>query len=286
MGWAEIDKPGAKARLGLSPDRPVALTIGSEHYFKPSNGQSFFDTLSKLLAMRRDLQVLVVGVGEDSEFVPSSIRDTGQVRLVGRVADPRPFYEAADVCMESFPMPSLGALVEAVAFGQAFPVPAFAPTETPLRVNLHAIASAAVRQPTEADYIRYICELLDNREATSAKAAELRRAIIRSDEEFGDQFESLYSRISALGHLPRELPRAPFSTAPENLALASMSNLADIGRTINALLPLVAALAAHAGTARKRYATPPVAAARMARYIGGRAVRRLPEGLRRRLRSR
>lgn len=277
LRWTDVDKRRAKERLGLPPEGPVAMTIGYERYFAPFGDMNFFHTLAKLLAARADLQVLAVGVREDSSLVPASIRESGRVRLVGPVADPRPYYEAADVCLESFPMPSLGALLEAVSYGQAFPVPAYAETESPSRVNQQRIASVAVRQRTEADYIRYVCELLDKRETTRERVGELRRQLIRDDECFADQFPSLYERIASFEHAPHELPRAQCSAASENLALASLTHLTDIGKAID-FLPLRSAIPASARAVSLGYERPQAAAARL--------VRRLRRSLDHRLRRR
>ncbi|MEA3016228.1 MAG: hypothetical protein QOI38_950 [Sphingomonadales bacterium] len=282
----EIDKERAKAQLDLPPDRPVAMTIGHEAYFKPSGGLDFFQTLAKLLAARPDLQVLVVGVREESPLVPSYIRDAARVRLVGPVADPRPYYEASDICLESFPMPSLGALTDAVTFGQAFPVPAYPATESPLRVNQPRIASISDRQPTEADYIRYICALLDAREATSARAAQLRRTLIQDDERFGAQFASLYERIAGFDHRPRELPRTGCSAAPENLALASVTEPRNIGNALSDLLPIGKAVRAHAQAVARGYESPRNAALGLVRPFVRPVFRRLPGALQGRLRPR
>jgi hypothetical protein len=280
----DVDKRRAKSRIGLSPEQPVVMTIGNEMYFQPVPGVDFFSTLAKLLSARPDLQVLVVGVAENSPLVPADILASGRVRLVGRVADPHPYYEAADLCLESFPMPSLGALVEAAAIGQAFPVPAFGEAETPARVGLFLLRSFAVRQPTEAQYIRYILQLIDAPEATAARAEELRRFLVRQDQAFGDQFAPMYEAAEPLGHTPREIPPTEASWAPENLVLASMTDPKDVSEALSVLLPLTRMGAAHAKALALGYERPRDAAVSIGRRLFGRSFRRLPEGLRRHVR--
>lgn len=285
LRWTDVDKRQAKQRLGLRPDGPVAMTIGHEAYYTASRGVDFFATLAKLLSAHPDLQMLVVGVREDSALMPSSLRDTGRVRLVGPVPDPHPYYEAADICLESFPMPSLGALIEAPAYGQAFPVPAFAEAESPLHVNQREIADIAVRQRTEAEYLRYVGELLASREATLERAGELRRRIIRNDEQFGDQFAPIYDRLARLGHEPRMLPRADCAAAPENLVLASLTNPSAFRITFDALpLPLPELVAAHVSALTRGHQRPRAAAIGVTRALARSVFRRLPRRLRARLR--
>lgn len=244
LHWRQVDKRQAKERLGLLPDSLVAMTIGAEAYFTPSENSDFFATLGKILASKVDLHVLIVGVAADSALVPLSIRNEKRVTLVGPVADPKPYYEAADICLESFPMPSLGALNEAVAYGEAFPVPAFAEVENPLRVNQQRVSSIAVRQRTEADYITYIIDLLDNQTKTREKAATLRHMLIRDDECFGDQFNALYKLIDRAGHKPRQIPVTECAVTSENIVLASRANPAAL-RDVIAKLPATDSIGAH-----------------------------------------
>jgi hypothetical protein len=284
LSWSDINKEQAKRRLGLSPDRPVAMTIGTEGYFTPTDDLDFFATLTKLLTARPELQVIIVGVREESSLVPPHVRALTQVRLVGPVPDPRPYYEAADVCLESFPMPSLGALMEAVAYGEAFPVPAFAEAEGPLRVNQERIASIAVRQRDEGAYLRYIGELLDARAVTRARAAELRHTLVEDDERFGDQFPGLYERLARREHLPRALPLTVCATASENVALASLGTRGVGAASLDAL-PLPSAIAAHVQAAVLGHEGPSTAMARIARRTARPIFSRLPEAVRRLLRS-
>lgn len=244
LHWNNVDKRAAKERFGLPPEGPVALTVGAEAYFTPTGGSDFFATLARLLERRPDLHILVVGVPVTSPLVPVALRADTRLRFVGPVSDPRPYYEAADVCLESFPMPSLGALTEAVAYGEAFPVPAFAETENPLRVNQQRVSEIAVRQQTEATYLDYILGLLADRNVTRGLASALRRRLINDDACFGDQFQELYALIDRAAHMPRALPATQVAMTPENAVLASRTSRTRLREAI-AHLPPLAAAAAH-----------------------------------------
>src|SRR5205807_10106497 len=106
--YVPFDKDQAKRDLGLDPDIPVLLATGYETYFQPGDGYDFFATLQKVLAACGALQVLVVGPCSQADFVPPAVARNKRVRFFGPVADPVPYYQAADVCLESFPMSSLG----------------------------------------------------------------------------------------------------------------------------------------------------------------------------------
>lgn len=282
LHWQDVNKRQAKERLGLPRDGLVAMTIGAEAYFTPSESINFFETLGKLLESKASLHVLVIGVAADSVLVPSGIRNERRVTLVGPVADPRPYYEASDICLESFPMPSLGALTEAVAYGEAFPVPAFAEVENPLRVNQQRVSSIAVRQRTEADYIAYIIDLLDNQTTTREKAAALRCMLIRDDECFGDQFNALYELIDRAGHKPRQIPVTDCAVTSENIVLASRTNPATL-RDVIARLPATDSIGAHIRAVAFGYEPMRKAVSYLARDLARPLARRL--GIRKSLQS-
>lgn len=245
-----IDKPAARAALDLPPDSPVAMTIGHEHYFSPGNGYNFFQTLERLLTRQQKLQFLVVGVREASPLVPAQLRSMKRLRLLGPVGDPTPFYRAADLCLESFPMPSLGALVGSVLHGEAFPVPVYGPGESILRVN---ILDYEFRPPTEDDYLNYICDLLAKRDEARRKAACIRSGLIERCARFPEQFLSLYQQIDSLKHTPMEIPETKCCVEEDSRALASLGDL-DVGLELDRLLPVCPALLAHLRAAVSGYA--------------------------------
>ncbi len=240
-----IDKRAAKTALGLSPQKPVGMTVALEQYFRPMQGYEFFRTLQTLMGLLPDLQFLVVGVSEESRIVPAELKRSDRLHLLGPVEDPLPFYRAADVFLESFPMPSLGAVIESVAYGEAFPVPVYGSVENIVRMNLNPVLSYEFRPQTEEEYLSYICRLLNEQSDTRDKAAALRRKIVEYDEKFGDEFPRLYSQIDGLNHEPREIPTTQCCMEEDNLILASFTE-PNIGKRIDDLLPLRPGLAAHA----------------------------------------
>lgn len=200
LRWTEIDKRAARVCLGLPEDGPVALAIAQEYYFRPYEGYHFFSTIGELMDQQRDLTLLVVGVRHTCCFVPERLRLSGLVHLLGPVIDPGPFYRAADLCLESFPMPSLGAVAESVAYGEAFPVPVYGPSENIVRVSQSPSLVYELPPRTEEEYVEYVCRLLAARDKTRERARRLRQGLIESDRQFGEQFPDLYGRIGALRH--------------------------------------------------------------------------------------
>jgi hypothetical protein len=244
LRWSEIEKRDAKAALGLPADRPVAMSIGQEPYYLPIEGYDFFKTAGKLLEMLPELYLVVVGVREASQVVPDALRKNGRLLLTGPVADAKPYYQAADVCLESFPWPSLGALIESVAYGEAFPVQAYGVGEHVLRRTHDLLATHAERAKDEEEYLSYIRSLINSGASTRERAAVLRKMLIARDEAFGEQFTSLYRQIDAATHEPSTIPETQCCREYDHQLLASPLAI-NVGREIETLLPMGPAFSAH-----------------------------------------
>ncbi len=125
------------------------MTIGHEGYFRPAAGYNFLRTVAKIMANEPLAHFIGVGLPSSWQWIPDAIRDDPRFHFVGSVVDPAQYYEAADLCLESFPFPSLGGLVESVAFGEAFPVPVYGPGESILRVTQTPLLDVSYRPPSE-----------------------------------------------------------------------------------------------------------------------------------------
>jgi len=220
--YVPFDKNQAKRDLGLDPNIPVLLTVGSEHYFRPAHGCDFFATLQKVLAACDTVQVLVVGVRSQADFVPPVIARNGRVRFLGTVADPVPYYQAADLCLESFPHPSLGGFVEAVAYGAAFPIPAYAAGENILRIDYPPLPLVSSRPENEVEYVKCIAERLGDLSKTHALACELQTKLWAIEREWPAILQGIYSKIDALIHTPGPIPAARCSFEQDHKLLAAL----------------------------------------------------------------
>lgn len=224
-----IDKNQAKRDLGLDPSIPVLLTIGSEHYFGPALGYNFFSTLQKVLAAREKLLVLVIGPSPQTVFLPQNVVQDARVRFLGYVADPVPYYHAADICLESFPFPSLGAFVEAVAYGAAFPIPGYAASEDILHPDRPPLPSVSPRPKDETEYVDAIATRLADLPQTHTLACELQKKLWALDQEWPSILQGVYSRIDALSHTPGPIPAAHCSFERDHQLLASMQTFHLLG---------------------------------------------------------
>lgn len=250
-----IDKDAAKLSLGLDSSSPVILTTGRDSYFKATSGYDFFRTARRLLDTNSNIQLLVVGIKPGSPLVPTNLQNEPRFHLLGRVLDPTPYFHAADICLESFPMPSLGAVVEAVAYGEAFPIPVYGEAESMLRVSLAPILNYEYRPRDEDDYERYVSEVLTRLPMARDQARAMRLSILRLEEEWDTRIDQLNRHADKLKHEPGEIPGAQMIDSYDNRVLAALREL-DLSGYIDDLLIFRRATKTHLSAVWQGYEHP------------------------------
>jgi len=238
LGSELVDKESAKSQLGFDSSARVVMTIASEHYFRPIAGYNFFLTSSRLLKAIPDIHLIVVGVPSTSSLIPLELRENCRCHFPGTAVNPEPYYHAADLCLESFPMPSLGGLVESVAHGEAFPVPVYGVGESILRVQLSPLLTFSYRPRDEEDYVDYIARLILDLPGTREQARQLRLSILQYDQDFGQHLDNLNQTIDRLSHEPGEIGSSGLIDSYDTRTLAQL-NFSDLtlAARIDELLP-------------------------------------------------
>lgn len=107
----------AKSRLGIDSSRTVLLTVASEYKFANPGGVTYADVLTPVLLENPDAEVIVIGPPESVEWKLASEKTGGRIRALGVIEDPSPYYEAADIYLNSFPVGALTSLLEAGSYG-------------------------------------------------------------------------------------------------------------------------------------------------------------------------
>lgn len=239
--YEPFDKAEAKKKLGLDPGLPVLFSCGFEGYYRPAHGQDFFATLQKVMARGGPMQVLVAGVRPEADFLPSEITRHPRILLEGPVADLRPYYRAADLCLESFPHPSLGGFLEATAYGGAFPIPAFGEGENVLRVDLPPVSGSSPRAPDEKTYVAGITNRLANLEQSRLLARKLQAELQAIDQAWPATLQSIYQCADGLRHAPGPIPAAS-SVADLNSRLLAELHEVKLPQLIHEWFPYFSAL--------------------------------------------
>jgi hypothetical protein len=214
------------------------MSIANEKYFRPMEGYDFFHTASTILSRLPDTYLMIVGVEKGSPLVPDDLRSNPHLLLMGKVQNPIVHYQASDICLESFPFPSLSALAEAVAYGEAYPVPVYGAEENILRVQQTPVLTFPYRPPDEEAYVDYVTSLTRRKDQIRVEAGKMRIKMEEYDRAMEDHFRSLNSLIDSLRHSPGEIPVAGRSDSNDCRTLAEIDP-SSIGEKIDDLFPFI-----------------------------------------------
>lgn len=169
----------AKAQLGLPRDSLVLLTVARGEKYLPlrERGLDFLDAAQAILRVHPRAWLLAVGPSHDVRWEAASRNTGGRVRADGPLRDLRLYHAAADVYLESFPMGSATAALEAAIHG----IPCVrGPASTPPPANTGGLGLRVVEQPVDGDaYVDQAVRLLESEAARrdgGAKAAAAVRA--------------------------------------------------------------------------------------------------------------
>lgn len=249
---AIIDKEAARRALSLPESATVLMSIANENYFRPFGGYDFFRTARTVLSRLPDAYLMIVGVKKASPLVPDDLRSNPHLLLMGIVENPIVHYQASDICLESFPFPSLGAVAEAVAYGEAYPVPVYGPEESILRVQQTPVLTFPYRPPDEDAYVDYVTSLARRKDQIRVEARKMRTKMDEYDQTMEEHFRSLNSLIDSLKHSPGEIPVAGKIESNDCRTLAEI-NPSSIGEKIDALFPFIQSMFHQVGAALKGY---------------------------------
>ena len=220
------------------------MTIGHEGYFRPTANYDFFRTLTNIMLEHPSAHFVGVGLPSDSRWVPLALREDPRFHFVGKVIDPTPHYEAADMCLESFPFPSLGGLVESVAFGEAFPIPVYGAGESILRITQAPLLEVPYRPANETEYIEYVSRTLLDLPAAREDARKWRVNIKDFDDNWEARLTETNALVDSLKHQPRKIPNSSMSNSQDSQLLAQL-HPSSLSQKINDLFPLGRAVKFH-----------------------------------------
>jgi hypothetical protein len=112
--------------------------------------------------------------------------------------------------------------MEAVAYGAAFPVAAYAAGENILHIDLPPLPLVSPRPENEAQYVRCVADRVADLPRTRALACELQTMLWAIDREWPSTLQGVYSKIDVLPHTPGPIPAARCSFDQDHQLLAAL----------------------------------------------------------------
>lgn len=164
--------------------------------------------------------------------------------------------------------------MEAVVYGAAFPIPAYAAGENVLRIDLPPLPLVSPRPENEAQYVKCVAERLAHLSQTRALACELQKMLWAIDREWPSLLKGVYSKVDVLSHTPGPIPEARCSFDQDHQLLADLKPFHLPGE-IHARFPYVEAMKLNLKSAMQAVGPLSDALAYEWRYLRNGFLRRL-----------
>ncbi len=119
LGDSPLTRSQARQQLGVPEDAIVMLSVASEFKYVPLRPPGFAETMASVLERHANAVVLVVGPEHGGDWAAVHARTGGRIRAMGIHYDTEVFYRAADIYVDSFPICSETAFLEAASHGVA-----------------------------------------------------------------------------------------------------------------------------------------------------------------------
>ena len=109
------ERAQAKEKLGLAADEILMISVARAQKFRTLEGLTYADVHVPLLRDRPNARLVVVGGGERPDWDDASAQVGGRIQSL-EPQDPKPWFEAADIYVDSFPFCSATSMMEAASY--------------------------------------------------------------------------------------------------------------------------------------------------------------------------
>lgn len=143
----------AKAALGVDPDEVLLVSVARDAKYRSLNGVSFADMHAEILARHPNARLMVVGAGEPADWQAAKAQVGGRIIGVPATPDPRVYFEAADIYVDSYPFVSSTSMMEAGGYGAPLLTLFTAPHEARIfGINHVGLVGTALQARSKAEY--------------------------------------------------------------------------------------------------------------------------------------
>ena len=192
----------AKRELRIPEDRVVLVSVARGAKYRTLGDVSFADRHVPVLRRHPEATLIVVGVGDPQDWHRARAAVDGRIIALPEMPDPRIYFEAADIYLDSYPFPSSTSMLEAVGYGLP-PVTLFAIPDAAriIGINHIGLLGSVTQARSDAEYTEAVSTLIadaDLREQKGRHAREVAEQTI-TPPGWCEHLEKMYERA-------RELP--------------------------------------------------------------------------------
>jgi len=191
----------AKHELGIDPATTLLVSAARKLKYKTMHGVTFADIHAPVLEQHPNATLLVVGADEPEDWAPVRARFGDRIRSTPELPNPKIYFEAADIYVDSYPFVSSTSLMEAAGYGAPSVTIFTYPEETRIFGINHVALVGNTLQATSFDQYRQILsDLIDDPAKRAHLGEQARVAVAKEHNTPGwlGWLEAVYARAAEL----------------------------------------------------------------------------------------
>ena len=239
-GHRRLSRQEAKFRIGLTEDCVLLVSVARERKYVTLGGISFADLHLQTLLEHPNAVLLTVGPGAREDWSGAMQRCQGRIISLPEHEDPRLFFEAADIYVDSFPFVSITSTLEAAILGtpavSLFP---FGRESSVLGCNMPGLDRLLVTCSSRGAYHKALSRLITDELHRRELGASLQEQIAANHIQAAwlERLEALYRQaLAAPRHSGAAGPDKVFQDEPDVFIQAIHGGQPDGERDRNRLL--------------------------------------------------
>jgi hypothetical protein len=191
----------AKQALGLDPERILLVSVARATKYRTMNGVTYADLHVPLLLEHPKAELVVVGAEAPEDWGPAIAAVDGRIRPLPNQPDPRAYYEAGDIYVDSYPFVSSTSMMEAAGYGLP-PVTIFTAPDAAriFGINHVGLVGTALVARSDAEYAATLSRLISDESFRTGCGEAAREAIASMHAPPGwlTYLEAVYTRSMEL----------------------------------------------------------------------------------------
>lgn len=191
----------AKRELGIDPDMVVMVSAARRPKYRTMHGVTFADIHAPVLEKHPNAMLLVVGAGEPEDWKPVKERFGARLMSLPEQSNPKIFFEAADIYVDSYPFVSSTSLMEAAGYGLPLVTIFTYPEASRIYgINHVALVGNTMQARSFGEYQDMLSQLIGDPERREQLASSAREAVKREHNLPGWSrwLEAVYARALEL----------------------------------------------------------------------------------------
>ncbi len=191
----------AKRELGIDPDTVLMVSAARRAKYRTMGGVTYADIHADVLKQHENAMLITVGAGEHEDWAPVQAAVNGRLRSIAETPNPKIYFEAADIYVDSFPFVSSTSLMEAAGYGTPLVTIFTYPHEARIFGINHVALVGNVMQATSFDEYRgMLNQLIADPALRERLGTEARTAVQREHNLPGwlRWMEAVYTRALEL----------------------------------------------------------------------------------------